>query len=86
MHTVRRRMRACAAVALAFFVALHVPQVLGELNASAEHGTYEAADLSAASRAEAEGQELQDLLHWAICECPVLGVKWVLVGTLVVCY
>ena len=78
-------MRACAAVASAFLAALHLPQVLGELNASAEHGTYEAADLSAASRAEAEGQELQDLLHWAICKRPVRRVHQVLVGTLAAC-
>ena len=79
---VQGRMRVCAAVALAFMAALHLPQVLGELNASAKHGTYEAADLSAVSRAETEGQELQDLLHWAICKRPnswsALGAYWYL--------
>lgn len=73
-------MRACAVIAVTFLAALHSPQVLGELNASAEHGTYEAADLSAASRVKAEGQELQDLLHWAICERPARRVHHVLVG------
>lgn len=42
---------------------------LGAPNNSAEHGTYEAADLSIAKEALAEGQELQDLLHWAISAC-----------------
>lgn len=39
-------------------------------NASVEHATYDAADLSVAKQASAEGQELQDLLHWAICAPP----------------
>lgn len=70
---------------MAFLAALHLPQALGELNASAEHGSYEAADLSAASRAEAEGQVLQDLLYWAICKRPARGVNRVLFGTLALC-
>ncbi|KAK9832603.1 hypothetical protein WJX81_002885 [Elliptochloris bilobata] len=45
---------------------LQLNQVQAAPNASAKHGSYEAADLSVAKDALAEGQELQDLLHWAI--------------------
>lgn len=43
---------------------------LGVPNSSAEHGTYEAADLNAAKETLADGQKLQDLLHWAISARP----------------
>lgn len=60
-----------AAALLLLLLALSLScSALGAPNSSAEHGTYEAADLNAAKETLADGQKLQDLLHWAISARP----------------
>jgi len=60
----------CAGRAVVAALALLLSHAACEPNASVQHVTYDAADLSVAKQALSDGQELQDLLHWAICAPP----------------